>query len=146
MKKKGIELTVGVFVLIGILSLSWLSFKLGKKELLGGGYYSVYADFESISGLRKNGEIEIAGVVIGRINGVALADGMARVEMKIRDGIELPEDTIVSVKSRGLIGDKIISISLGGSAELIPPGGVIIETESAVDFEALLSQFIFGDV
>ena len=146
MKKPGIELVVGVFVIIGVLSLSWLSFKLGKKELLGGGHYSVYADFESISGLRKNGEIEIAGVVVGRIGNVALADGMARVEMKIEDGIELPDDTIVSVKSRGLIGDKIISISLGGSSEVVPPGGVIIETESALDFEALLSQFIFGDV
>ena len=146
MNKARVELMVGVFVLIGILSMSWLSFKMGKKELLGGGHYTVYADFESITGLRKNGEIEIAGVVVGSISSVALADGMARVGMKIRDGIELPDDTIVSVKSRGLIGEKILSISLGGSSELVSPGGVMFETESAIDFEALLSQFIFGDV
>ncbi len=146
MNQAKLETAVGVFVVVGILCLGWLSIKLGKKELIGGDYYSVFADFDSISGLRANGEIEIAGVVVGRISNIGLKDSMARVEMKIDKGIQLPEDTIVSVKTRGLIGDKILSLSIGGSDEIVPPGGTLIETESALDLEEILSKYVFGDV
>ncbi|MCF8721444.1 outer membrane lipid asymmetry maintenance protein MlaD [Nitrospina gracilis] len=146
MNSRRIEIAVGLFVVVGILSLGWLSFKLGKKELLGTDHYSVYADFETVSGLRQNGEIEIAGVVIGNIGDIGLHKGMARVELKIRNDITLPEDTIVSVKTRGLIGDKILSLSMGGSEETVPPGGLMLETEPALDLESLISKAVFGDV
>ena len=146
MNQAKLETAVGVFVVVGVICLGWLSFKLGKKELIGGNYYSVYADFDSISGLRPNGEIEIAGVVVGRIAGIGLADSMARVEMKIEKHIQIPEDTIVSVKTRGLIGDKILSLSIGGSDAIIPAGGSLIETESALDLEEILSKYVFGEV
>ncbi|CCQ90635.1 ABC transporter, periplasmic binding component, putative ATP-dependent toluene efflux transporter [Nitrospina gracilis 3/211] len=146
MNSRRIEIVVGLFVVAGILSLGWLSFKLGKKELLGTDHYSVFADFETVSGLRQNGEIEIAGVVIGNIGNIGLHKGMARVELKIRNDITLPEDTIVSVKTRGLIGDKILSLSMGGSEETVPPGGVLFETEPALDLESLISKAVFGDV
>ena len=146
MNQVKLETAVGVFVMVGIIALGWLSFKLGKKELIGGNYYSVYADFDSVSGLRSNGEIEIAGVVVGRIASIGLADSLARVEMKIEKNIQLPEDTIVSVKTRGLIGDKILDLSIGGSEEIVPPGGTLLETESALDLEEILSKYVFGDV
>lgn len=146
MKRANIEIAVGMFVVIGIISLGWLSVKLGKKELLGTDHYTVYADFETVSGLRENGEIEIAGVVVGSIGQIALHKGQARVEMRIRNGIQLPDDSIVSVKTRGLIGDKILSISLGGSEKTVEPGGVMIETESSLDLESLLSKAVFGGV
>ena len=146
MNQVKLETAVGVFVLVGILCLGWLSFKLGKKELIGGNYYSVYAEFDSVSGLRSNGEIEIAGVVVGRIASIGLVDSLARVEMKIEKNIQLPEDTIVSVKTRGLIVDKILDLSIGGSEEIVPPGGTLLETESALDLEEILSKYVFGDV
>ncbi len=146
MNQVKLETAVGVFVIVGIIALGWLSFKLGTKELIGGNYYSVYADFDSVSGLRSNGEIEIAGVVVGRIASIGLADSLARVEMKIEKNIQLPEDTIVSVKTRGLIGDKILDLSIGGSEEIVPPGGTLLETESALDLEEILSKYVFGDV
>ncbi|MFQ5450781.1 MAG: outer membrane lipid asymmetry maintenance protein MlaD [Nitrospinaceae bacterium] len=146
MKKFSMETAVGIFAIVGILCLGYLSVKLGKKEILGTNHYIVYADFDSISGLRENAEIEIAGVNIGSVGKIRLADGMARVEMKIRKDVQLPDDSIVSVKTRGLIGDRILSVSLGGSPEMVPPGGVMIETESVIDLENLISQYIFGKV
>jgi phospholipid/cholesterol/gamma-HCH transport system substrate-binding protein len=139
-------MAVGLFALAGIIALGYLSIKLGKKEVLGSDYYSVYADFESISGLRENAEIEIAGVNIGTVRGISLAKGMARVEMRIRNDIKLPDDSIVSVKTRGLIGDKMLKVSLGGSPAIVKPGDVMFETESAIDLEHLISQYIFGKV
>ncbi|CAI2719153.1 outer membrane lipid asymmetry maintenance protein MlaD [Nitrospina watsonii] len=146
MNGRRIEIAVGLFVVLGILSLGWLSVKLGKKELLNTDNYSVFADFETVSGLRENGEIEVAGVVIGSIGNIGLHKGMARVELKLRNDIQLPEDTIVSVKTRGLIGDKILSLSMGGSEDTVPPGGVLLETESALDLESMISKVVFGDV
>jgi phospholipid/cholesterol/gamma-HCH transport system substrate-binding protein len=146
MKELKLETVVGVFVLAGILCLGWLSIKLGKKEILGTNYYTVYADFQSISGLRSNAEIEIAGVNVGTVSSIGLNKSMARVEMKILKSVELSDDTIVSVKTRGLIGEKILNLSLGGSPVKIKPGEVMMETESVVDLEHLLSQYIFGKV
>ncbi|MBI5428120.1 MAG: outer membrane lipid asymmetry maintenance protein MlaD [Nitrospinae bacterium] len=146
MKRISLELVVGVFMMVGIAGLGWLSVKLGKKEILGTDYYSVYADFESISGLRENAEIEIAGVKVGTVGTISLAKNMARVELKILKNVKIPDDTIVSVKTRGLIGDKMISVSLGGSPQLLKAGDVIMETESVIDLENLISQYIFGKV
>ncbi|MBI4384216.1 MAG: outer membrane lipid asymmetry maintenance protein MlaD [Nitrospinae bacterium] len=146
MKRVSLELVVGVFMMVGIAGLGWLSVKLGKKEILGTDYYSVYADFESISGLRENAEIEIAGVKVGTVGTISLAKNMARVELKILKNLKIPDDTIVSVKTRGLIGDKMISVSLGGSPQILKAGDVIMETESVIDLENLISQYIFGKV
>ncbi|MBI4388889.1 MAG: outer membrane lipid asymmetry maintenance protein MlaD [Nitrospinae bacterium] len=146
MKRISLELVVGIFMMVGIAGLGWLSVKLGKKEILGTDYYSVYADFESISGLRENAEIEIAGVKVGTVGNISLAKNMARVELKILKNVKIPDDTIVSVKTRGLIGDKMISISLGGSPQILKAGDVLMETESVIDLENLISQYIFGKV
>ncbi|PIQ97908.1 MAG: outer membrane lipid asymmetry maintenance protein MlaD [Nitrospinae bacterium CG11_big_fil_rev_8_21_14_0_20_56_8] len=147
MKKLNIEIVVGVFALVGILCLAWLSVKLGKQEILGTNYYSVYAEFESISGLRNNAEIEVAGVLIGRVGNIALnSSGLAKVEMRIRNDFEIPDDSIISVKTRGLIGDRILSVSLGGSPKIAKQGDVLMETESVLDLESLISDFIFGKV
>ncbi len=145
-RKLSLEMVVGIFAIMGIVALGYLSIKLGKKEILGTDYYSVYADFGSISGLRENAEIEIAGVKVGSVGKIQLVDGMARVEMKIHKSVELPEDSIVSVKTRGLIGDRILNISLGGSPDTVKPGDVMFETESVIDLESLISQYIFGKV
>lgn len=146
MKSIKLEMIVGIFVVIGIIALGYISIKLGKKEILGNNHYSIYADFDSVSGLRLNAQIEVAGVKIGNVGRIFLANGVARVEMKIQNKIKLPEDTIVSVKTRGLIGDKVLNISLGGSPVFVEPGGVLVETESVIDLEDLIGRFIFGKV
>jgi phospholipid/cholesterol/gamma-HCH transport system substrate-binding protein len=149
MKKLSIDTAVGVFVLVGILCLSYLSIKLGKFELLGGGYYRVNAIFDSVSGLKPGASVEIAGVAVGSVEKIALdakQQGRARVILKMGDQVKLQDDVIASVRTRGIIGDKYILIKPGGSDTPIRAGGTIRETESAVDLEDLLSKYIHGKV
>lgn len=148
MKRITLELIVGLFVLIGLLCLSWLSIKLGKMELLGGNYYEVSADFDSISGLKKGASVELAGVEVGRVDRIALEpkNDRARVHLKINEGVRLQDDVIASVRTRGIIGDKFIKLSPGGSETIIAKNGRIRDTESAVDLEELLSKYIHGKV
>lgn len=149
MKRVTLELIVGIFVLIGILCLAWLSVKLGKMELVGGDHYLVHADFDSVSGLKKGATVEIAGVEVGRVDRIELDptySDRARVYLRIRDGVKLQDDVIASVRTSGIIGDKFIKLKPGGSEKLLADGGRIRDTESAVDLEELLSKYIHGKV
>ncbi len=146
MRRSALDLGVGIFVIVGILALAWLSVKLGRVEFLGGQGYQVTADFPSVGGLKAGSAVEIAGVEIGRVESITLADYQARVRMHIRSDVKLQEDSIASIKTKGLIGEKYIRINPGGSDKLIPPNGRIREVEPPVDFEELLSKYIFGKV
>ncbi|HEV8533345.1 MAG TPA: outer membrane lipid asymmetry maintenance protein MlaD [Methylomirabilota bacterium] len=146
MRRSLLDLAVGVFVLLGILALGWLSIKLGKIDFVGGHNYTVTADFPSAGGLKNGSSIEIAGVEIGRVSAVQLANYQARVVMSIRNGVKLTEDSIASIKTRGLIGEKFINLSPGGSDRIIKPGGKITEVEPPIDLEELLSKYVFGKV
>lgn len=149
MKKAGLETVVGIFVLIGIICLAYLSLKLGKMEVIGGNYYDVYALFDSVSGLKSGATVEIAGVEVGKVERITLdskSGAQAKVYLRIREGVKLTDDVIASIRTRGLIGDKHILLKPGGSEKLLTAGGRIRETESAVDFEELLSKYIHGKV
>ena len=104
----------------------------------------MHAEFASVSGLKKGVSVEIAGVDVGKVESITLNDYSADVLMKIRTGVKLPEDTIASIRTRGLIGDKYVSLSPGASGHMIPPNGKIRDTESAVDMEQLIGEFIHG--
>jgi phospholipid/cholesterol/gamma-HCH transport system substrate-binding protein len=140
------EIMVGFFVLIGIVCLGYLAIKLGKLEVLGGGGYTVYADFSSVAGLKVGDPVEIAGVRVGRIESMGLADDRARIQLRIDDGIKLQDDIIASVRARGLIGDKFVLLTPGASDKNIPPGGRIRETESPPDITDLIGKFVGGDL
>ena len=146
MKRSMLDLAVGVFVLLGILALGWLSVRLGKVDLLGGGTYTVTADFPSSGGLKDGSTIEIAGVEVGHVSKIQLQNYQAHVVMSIRDGVKLTEDSIASIKTRGLIGEKFLQISPGGSDRIIKPNGKITEVEPPIDLEELLSKYVFGKV
>jgi phospholipid/cholesterol/gamma-HCH transport system substrate-binding protein len=146
MERSRVNVAVGIFVLVGVLALGYLSVKLGRVTLLGGGGYAVTADFPSVGGLKAGSTVEIAGVEIGRVERINLVDYQARVTLRINAGVKLQEDSIASIKTKGLIGEKYLRISPGGSDRLIPPNGRIREVEAPVDFEELLSKYIFGKV
>ena len=146
MERTSVNVSVGLFVLLGLLALGYLSVKLGRVSLLGGGGYFVTAEFPSVGGLKTGSTVEIAGVEIGRVEGIALKDYEALVTLRINSGVKLQEDAIASIKTKGLIGEKYLRISPGGSEKIIPPGGRIREVEAPVDFEELLSKYIFGKV
>jgi len=148
MSKTSVETAVGIFVLIGILCIGYLTIRLGKMELIGGNHYSLNARFESVAGLKPGAQVEIAGVSIGQVDDISLdsVDQIALVKLKIMNDIVLTDDAIASVKTSGLIGDKYINIIPGGSEKALKPGDTLFETESALDLEELISKYVFGDV
>lgn len=139
---------VGIFVLIGLICVGYLTIKLGKMEVFGSQGYTVTAQFGSIAGLRNGANVEISGVTVGRVTKIYIDKEtfMAQVDMRINDDIILSEDTMAAVKTSGLIGDKYIGLEPGGSDELLTEGSLMIDTESAVDIESLISKFVFGGV
>jgi phospholipid/cholesterol/gamma-HCH transport system substrate-binding protein len=149
MKRATLETIVGIFVFIGLLCLAYLSIKLGKMEMFGGDYYKVYADFDSVSGLKSGAAVEVAGVAVGKVGRIILDPkngNRARVYLQINGGVKLQDDVIAAVRTSGIIGDKFIQVKPGGSDKLLADGGRIRETESAVDLEELLSKYIHGQV
>ena len=148
MKKSTNEISVGIFVLIGLLCVGYLTIKLGQMELLGNDYYLINAQFDNVSGLRPGAQVEMSGVKIGQVNSITLDQKtlFAIVSLKIQNSLKLSDDTIASVKTSGIIGDKYIKIIAGGSDEMLKPGDVITDTESAVDIEELISKYVFGKV
>ena len=146
MERGKLEFVVGLFVLVGILCLGYLAIKLGKLELVGGDYYELTADFSSSSGLKKGASVEIAGVEVGRVKSIELKDDQAEIVLAIQDGITVYNDAIASIKTRGIIGEKYMGLSPGGSGDLLSKGGTIVDTESGIDLEQVISQFIHGNV
>jgi len=145
MKKINIEFVVGLFLIVGILSVSWLSIKLGDIQLFNKETYSVSARFTSISGLKEGAVVELAGVRIGKVTHIALdrEEYEAVVHLEIDSDIVLQEDTMAAIRTSGIIGDKFVNITPGGADELITDGGEIEETESAISLEELVSKYIF---
>jgi phospholipid/cholesterol/gamma-HCH transport system substrate-binding protein len=146
MRKLDIEFTVGLFLIAGIICLGYLSIKLGRMEVLGGEGYDVYALFSNSGGLKKGSSVMIAGVEVGRIKRISLEDYQARVVLNVAEGIKIQEDAIASIKTRGLIGEKFVEITPGGAEKMVPPGGRIRETQPPIDFEQLISKYVFGKV
>jgi phospholipid/cholesterol/gamma-HCH transport system substrate-binding protein len=146
MDHKPSEIVVGLFVLVGLACLGYIAIKLGKLEVLNDRGYTVYADFPTVAGLKRGDPVEIAGVRIGRVESMGLADDRARITLRIDDGVKLQEDVIASVRARGLIGDKFVLLSPGASERVIPPGGKIRETESPPDIPDLIGKLVGGDL
>ena len=146
MRRSALDLGVGIFVLVGLIALGWMSAKLDRVDFLGNRGYVVSADFPTVGGLKAGSTIEIAGVEVGRVDRIMLQDYQARVIMVIQPQVKLQDDSIASIKTKGLIGERYVRISPGGSDKLIQPNGRIREVEPPVDIEELLSKYIFGKV
>ena len=140
------EISVGIFVLIGMACLAYLAIRLGKLELFGAHGYVLFADFASVAGLKPGDPVEIAGVKVGRVEGMTLAEDKARLTLRLNDGVKLQEDVIASVRARGLIGDKFVLVSPGASDKIIPAGGKIRETDSPPDIADLIGKVVGGDL
>jgi len=146
--KTFIDVVVGLFFVVGFVALGWLALQLGEVPwLTGGRTYSLMAEFDNISGVKSGADIQVAGVTVGTVGNLSLRDDdVAMVVMQIDRSLEVPVDSIASVKSQGIIGDKFIQLSLGGDEKIFQPNEVILDTESAVDIESLISKFAFGQV
>jgi len=145
MKKINLEMIVGIFLLAGFISFSWLAVKMGDINPFQNETYPITARFTSISGLKEGSTIELAGVVVGKVSRIELDTGdyEAVVHMNINKQVELQDDSIASIRTSGIIGDKYIKLSPGGSEIILAAGDVIEETEPSISLEELVSKYIF---
>ncbi len=145
MRKLNVEMAVGIFLIIGFICFAYISVKLGGVQLFGNSTYTLNARFESISGLKEGATVEIAGVRVGTVSGISLdpEDYEAIIHLKINKGVKIQDDSIASIRTAGIIGDRYVNISPGGSDAFLEPGGEIAETESAINLEELVSKYIF---
>ena len=142
-----VDLAVGAFVLFGLAALAYLALKIGGGALVGRDSTIVRARFTNLGGLAPGASVVVSGVVIGKVENVELDKNYAAIAtLRVRKDVPLPSDTMAAIRSSGLIGDKHIALTPGGDTELLKPGELIVDTESAVDLESLISRFAFGGV
>jgi phospholipid/cholesterol/gamma-HCH transport system substrate-binding protein len=148
MKKYSNETIAGIFVIIGLICLGYMTVQLGNVSIFGDDAYSLYARFTSVSGLRIGNPVEMLGMEIGKVERFTMdqEEQLAVVELKINNGINIYDDAIASIKTAGLIGDKYVSIDAGGGGDLLKSGDIITETEAPADIGDLISKYAFGDV
>ncbi len=144
-KNSSIEMSVGLFLIIGLLSLTYLTLKLGNVGVFTDETYTLNARFVSSSGLKKGAFVEVGGVRVGTVQNIKVdfESYESIVEISIDPNIKLQDDSIASIRTSGIIGDKFLKISPGGSENYLEPGDEILETESSINIEELISKYIF---
>ena len=147
MNNRTIEFLVGCFVLVGLAAVLYLAIQVGSARFFGSDSYELEARFSSASGVNSGSRVDIAGVRVGTVKSITLSDNFyAMVTLELPKRIKLDDDTIASVKTSGLIGDRYIQLSPGGSGFSLEPGDVIVDTEAALDIESLISKFALGGI
>lgn len=147
MQNRTIEIIVGIFMLTGILALLYLSVQVSGLSVQSGSTesYRLVAHFNNVSGLTQRGKVTVGGVLVGRITSIELdpVSVRARVEMKIDQHVDyLTDDSIASIKTAGVLGEKYVSIAVGGSADLLADGDEIFDTQSAFVLEDLIGTVL----
>ena len=148
MRIRGVELGVGVFMLVGAISLGVLAFNvsglgLSKQE----GSYKVYALFENVGGLTARSKVSMSGVTIGQVSDIHIDPErlMAVVEIEMNGDVDyLTVDSSASILTAGLLGEKYIGITTGADDEVLKEGGYIEDTQSSLVLEELIGKFLFN--
>ena len=145
MRRFNTEVVVGLFLTLGLITFAFLAVTLGGLGNSSAGHYTLEARFQSASGLKSGADVEMAGVIIGKVLDIRFdpRNYEAVVDISIPDGVELQEDTIASVRSTGLIGGKYLKLTAGGSERILKPGELIMQTEASINIEELISKYIF---
>ncbi len=148
MRKFHHELIAGIFVVIGLLCVGYMTVKLGKVKLLGDDAYVLYAKFTSVSGLRVGNPVEMFGLEVVRVEKLEMdeKDMVAVAELKIKRSVKVYDDAIASIKTAGLIGDRFVSVEPGGAGKILVSGGTIRDTEPPIDIGELIGKYAFGSV
>ena len=148
MRKYKIETIVGIFVLLGLVCVGYMTVKLGKVSFFKDDSYRITASFNSVTGLRQGNPVHILGIEVGTVEKITMDQEYQKavVAMKIKEGIKIYDDAIASIKTEGLMGNQYISIDPGGSGALLEKNGAITETQAPVDIIGLISKYAFGDI
>jgi phospholipid/cholesterol/gamma-HCH transport system substrate-binding protein len=136
------QLIVGIFAILGIVALGVLSISLGKISIFPSPGYTLYANFDNISGLKTGDQVQLCGVQVGKVVSIGLKDNRARIGLRVDDGVDVDSDAIASCKTSGIIGDKFVAIALGPSDRILKNGDTIHQTESCFVLEDAIGQLI----
>jgi len=143
MRTLGLSLRVMLFLVVGTLSLGYLFAYLGEADVQGSwGTYSIRATFTNAGGLKPGSVIEIAGVPVGQVTAITLNGTRSDVTFRLRSDIQVQQDAIASIQTKGLFGDRYVLITPGASDNILKPGGRLRETESPLDLPGLLSAYV----
>jgi phospholipid/cholesterol/gamma-HCH transport system substrate-binding protein len=135
------DLTVGLFVLAGLAAIAYLSVQVGGLQ--GERGFHLYATFDQIGGLRPRAPVVVSGVHVGQVSSIELDENLrARVNMDVDPSLELPVDTMASIMTEGVLGNKFLALEPGAEDELLTEGEEIAFTESAVLLERLIGKFV----
>ncbi len=147
MTKKGIETLVGLFVLLGLLALTFISLKAANLASFGSrDSYTLSARFDNIGGLKPRAPVRSAGVTVGRVTSIRLDPKTFQglVTMEVDRDLQFPKDSSAKILTSGLLGDQYVGLEAGGEDKSLAPGDIIQQTQSAVVLESLISQFLFN--
>jgi phospholipid/cholesterol/gamma-HCH transport system substrate-binding protein len=139
------ELAAGAFLIAGIAVLGYLSISIGGLRVGSGDAYDVRARFSNVGDLKPRAPVKIAGVTVGRVEAIRLADYLAEVQLRLDGGIALPKDTIASVATAGLLGDAYVALSPGGAEVNLAAGDLITHTEPALNVADIIGRAAFGE-
>ena len=139
------ELGVGLFMLAGLACLFYLAVSLGDFQPFGSARYPLEARFVSSSGLKPGAFVEVGGVRVGKVAAIRLDPETYEsvVGIELDREVALQHDAIASIRTEGIIGDRFVKITPGGSDDILAPGDTILETESSISLEELISKYIF---
>ena len=147
MNKKGTELMVGFFVLLGFAALVFLALKAANLGSFSGGEtYALTAKFDNIGGLKVRSPVRSAGVTVGRVTSIALDPKTYQgvVTLDMQKSVLFPADSSARILTSGLLGDQYVGVEAGGSEKNYAAGDTIKQTQSAIVLESLISQFLFS--
>lgn len=139
------DLIVGIFVLVGILALAYLSLQIGSLSLQNQGGLILFATFDDIGGLSERSAVRIGGVRVGRVTEIALDEDLRpRVQLDLAADLELTIDTMAAIRTSGLLGDQFIALEPGAEDELLVSGEDVVFTESATNLDKLIGAVVHG--
>lgn len=145
MYSRSIEAIVGVFIIVGLAALGFLAMQVSGLSLDSQQKtYKVYAQFDDLGGLSVRGRVSVAGVTVGKVSAISLDKKAYRalVEMELYETVDnLTIDTVASIQTAGLLGEKYISLSIGGDPDVLANGDTIFDTQSALNLEKLIGAF-----
>ncbi|MBL4911033.1 MAG: outer membrane lipid asymmetry maintenance protein MlaD [Alteromonadaceae bacterium] len=146
MKRMNLNFIVGLFIIAGMAAVAYLSVTIAGVSGYSKDNYQLVAKFSNSSGLKKGAFIEIAGVKVGKVTNIVLdKEAFESVAtFTFDDDVALSEDTIASIRTAGILGDKFVKISPGATDEMLSSGDEIIETESSISIEELVSKYMFN--
>lgn len=147
MERTTLDLWVGMFVVAGIAALVVLAFKVGNLSTYNvSETYQLQGYFSNIGGLKPQASIKSAGVLVGRVSGIALDTERyeARVTMSIDKRYQFPKDTMAKILTSGLLGEQYIGLSPGGDVEMLKGGDIVKMTQSAVVLEDMIGKFLYN--